>query len=88
MRFFVDMDIDEMFDGELEVDAQFDGEYGEIQEVSHFDYYSGEYTVTPLADVAVVLPTEGLMMSGNVTINPVPSNYGLITWNGATLTVS
>ena len=24
----------------------------------------------------------------NITINPIPSNYGLITWNGSELTVS
>jgi hypothetical protein len=49
--------------------------------------YSREYTVTPSAETQV-LETEGLMMAHNVTINPIPSNYGLITWNGSTLTVS
>lgn len=24
----------------------------------------------------------------NIKINPIPNNYGLITWNGSTLTVS
>lgn len=49
--------------------------------------YTGEYEVTP-SDEAQVLETSGLMMTDNVTINPIPSNYGLITWNGSTLTVS
>ena len=49
--------------------------------------YSREYIVTP-SDETQILETEGLMMSHNVTINPIPSNYGLITWNGSTLTVS
>ena len=49
--------------------------------------YTGEYTVTPSAETQT-LSTEGLMMTSNVTVNPIPSNYGLITWNGSTLTVS
>lgn len=51
------------------------------------DPYTGEYTVTPSAETQT-LSTEGLMMTSNVTVNPIPSNYGLITWNGSTLTVS
>ena len=51
------------------------------------DSYTGSYTVTPSGQ-AQTLQTSGLLMSGNLTINPIPSNYGLITWNGSTLTVS
>ncbi len=49
--------------------------------------YEGAYDVTP-GDAAVTLETAGLVMARNVTINPIPSNYGRITWNGSTLTVS
>ena len=49
--------------------------------------YEGEYTVTPSAEEQV-LQTENLRMTGNITINPVPQNYGLITWSGSILTVS
>lgn len=49
--------------------------------------YSGSYTVTPTQDTQT-LATEGKTLSQNITINPIPSNYGLITWNGAYLTVS
>ena len=49
--------------------------------------YVGSYEVTPGA-AAVVLPTSGLRMTDNITVNPIPSNYGLITWNGSVLTVS
>lgn len=49
--------------------------------------YSGEYEVTPSAETQV-LETEYLYMMGDIIINPIPSNYGLITWNGSTLTVS
>jgi hypothetical protein len=49
--------------------------------------YEGTYEVTPTAE-AQTLATDSLYMRGNITINPIPSNYGLITWNGSTLTVS
>ena len=33
--------------------------------------------------------TENVMqMTDDVTIKPIPQNYGLITWNGSFLTVS
>lgn len=49
--------------------------------------YEGEYTVTP-STTQQVLETDHLYMVDNITINPIPSNYGLITWSGTTLTVS
>ena len=49
--------------------------------------YTGSYEVTPIAE-AQTLETDSLYMTGNITINPIPDNYGLITWNGTTLTVS
>lgn len=49
--------------------------------------YEGEYEVTPTEET-ITLSTSNLQMTNNVTINPIPSNYGLITWNGTTLTVS
>ena len=51
------------------------------------DPYTGPFEVTPSGETQV-LNTSGLMMPQSVTINPIPSNYGLITWNGSTLTVS
>ena len=49
--------------------------------------YTGEYEVTPSSETQI-LRTDGKTMGRDVVINPVPNNYGLITWNGATLTVS
>lgn len=51
------------------------------------DGYTGQTVVTPTASEQV-LATAGLMVAENIIINPIPSNYGLITWNGSTLTVS
>lgn len=49
--------------------------------------YEGPYEVTPSAETQT-LETSGMVMAGNVTVAPIPSNWGLITWDGATLTVS
>lgn len=58
------------------------GVYAQIGE-----HYHGSYTVTPSSE-AQVLDTDTLILDGNITINPIPSNYGLITWDGSTITVS
>ena len=58
-----------------------------IRELIGGEPYEGEYTVTPSAETQT-LDTANKLLARNVTINPIPSNYGLITWNGATLTVS
>ena len=49
--------------------------------------YTGAYDITPSAQ-AQTLSTEDLHMLHNVTIAPIPSNYGLITYNGSIITVS
>ena len=51
------------------------------------DPYTGSYVITPSAETQV-LETEELRMTDNLTINPIPNNWGLITWNGSVLTVS
>lgn len=51
------------------------------------DAYDGPYEVTPSA-VEQVLPTTHHTMTGDLVVNPIPGNYGLITWDGAVLTVS
>ena len=51
------------------------------------DPYGGPYTVTPGRN-AQVLETRGKIMTENVTVEPIPQNYGLVTWNGSILTIS
>lgn len=58
------------------------GVYAQIGE-----HYHGAYEVTPSSE-AQVLDTDTLILDGNITINPIPSNYGLISWDGSTITVS
>lgn len=61
--------------------------FGNFIEVPVTDYYEGEYEITPTTQEQTI-PIIGLTARENITVNPIPSNYGLITWNGATLTVS
>ena len=49
--------------------------------------YEGETVVTPTSETQI-LSTKNLRMTDNITINPIPSNYGLITWDGSIITVS
>lgn len=49
--------------------------------------YEGDYEFTPTSETQTVA-IEGLMARQDIVINPIPSNYGLITWNGSTITVS
>ena len=49
--------------------------------------YTGEYEITPTNEEQI-LRTESMNMARDVVVHSIPNNYGLITWNGATLTVS
>lgn len=49
--------------------------------------YTGEYEVTPTQETQI-LETKRKRMVRNVTVNPIPEYYGLITWDGSVLTVS
>ena len=49
--------------------------------------FSGPYEYTPSSEEQTV-PIAYLMASQDIKINPIPNNYGLITWDGSTITVS
>lgn len=74
-------------DGEVNLLTQVEGEAGIVVDIGSYAIYDGTYTVTPGPE-AQTLETANLALSDNIIINPIPSNYGLITWNGAYLTVS
>lgn len=76
-------------DGDLILDVPVDGESGVVTKISDYVYplYQGTIEVTPSAETQI-LPTINRTVTDNIVINPIPSNYGLITWNGSTLTVS
>ena len=51
------------------------------------DPYSGPYEFTPTQQSQTIEIADKKALD-NIIINPIPQNYGLITWNGSTLTVS
>ena len=67
------------FDDGTDFDCEMDG-------ILPGDYH-GSYDVTPSAE-AQTLETAGKTLTLDIVVEPIPSNYGLITWDGSTLTVS
>lgn len=49
--------------------------------------WEGGYEVVPTT-AAQVLPTTGYRFAQDFTVGAIPQNYGLITYNGSTITVS
>ena len=78
-----------VLDGDLSLIIPVDGESGIVTKVIGQDLptYTGVTEVTPTT-TEQVLDTSNKVVTRNIIINPIPSNYGLITWNGSTLTVS
>ena len=68
-------------------DHGLDAEFGEVIKVVDVDPYLGPYEVTPTQETQI-LPTSMLLATEDIVVNPIPQNYGLITWNGAVLRVS
>ena len=65
-----------------------DGQAGTFTKVREaLPGYTGSVEITPSAETQI-LETADKSVYENITINPIPQNYGLITWNGSTLTVS
>ena len=64
-----------------------DGEAVAVLRVREVDPYKGPYSFTPSQEAQTIAIT-GLTPARDITIEPIPSNYGLVTWNGSTLTVS
>ena len=50
-------------------------------------HYRGPYEFTP-SQQAQTIQIDGKVAEHDITVNPIPSNYGLITWDGSVLTVS
>ena len=49
--------------------------------------YSGNYEIEPSENYQTI-PMEGLRAAHNVVVDPIPNNYGLITYDGTGITVS
>lgn len=52
-----------------------------------YPVYDGPMEITPTRQTQV-LNTTLKSLIGDIVVKPIPPEYGLITWNGSTLTVS
>ena len=78
-----------VLDGELSLNLHLDGTPDKILKITEYDLpvYDGIAEITPSQDTQI-LQTSNKTLTRNIVVNPIPSNYGLITWNGSVLTVS
>lgn len=78
-----------VLDGELSLNLQIDGTADKVIKI--FDYmapvYTGDTEITPSTERQILL-TANSTVTSNIVVEPIPSNYGLITWNGSALTIS
>ena len=84
MDLSADVQINVMLDGDAQTLSIFDGEQSNYQRVQ--DYYTGETDITPAAS-AQILATAGKTIADDIIIEPIPSNYGKVSYNGAFILV-
>lgn len=75
---------EETFACELQDETAFSVSMGEAYMP---ESYTGSVDITPTNTVQV-LATQGKVLDTNLIIEPIPNNYGLITYNGSYITVS
>ena len=77
-----------VLDGELSLVVSGSAECGVFTALREaYPAYDGPMEITPTQETQT-LDTAMKWVLGDIVVNPIPSNYGLITWNGSTLTVS
>ena len=76
-------------DGEVSLNLHLDGTPDKVIKVTDYDLpvYDGITEITP-SNQAPVLQTSNKALTRNIVVNPIPSNYGLVTWDGSRLTIS
>lgn len=74
--------------GTCELTTLIDGSAIPVLKVVDFDYYDGQYEVTPLAKSEVILPTHGLMMARDITVHKVPYYETSNVFNGLTVYIA
>lgn len=73
-------------DGSCSLTSVLDGQATAVLKVRENVYYEGSYEYDPSEETQTI-QIEGLTGRQNIIINPIPSNYGKIVWNGSTLQV-
>ena len=78
---------DQTFEFEFEDEPVYDFTLSEEVIIGATNKYEGSYEITPTEETQI-MPTDNLVMSSNVVINPIPTNYAKMTWNGNIVTFS
>lgn len=52
-----------------------------------YDEYEGPVEFTPARQAQIVLTARKTVLN-NIRINPIPQNYGLVTYNGSIITIT
>lgn len=76
----------DIIEGELSPVGSMEGTLT-IPTIIEAEAYDGDYEITPSEETQILMTAEKTA-KGNITINPIPSNYGRITYNGSTITIS
>lgn len=71
--------------GSLSCEEQLSGSFHSYELPEY--QYQGVYEFTPSSQTQYA-PTAYMTCLGDIKINPIPSNYGLITYDGTIITVS
>lgn len=71
--------------GSLSCEEQLSGSFHSYELPEY--QYEGSYEFTPSSQTQYA-PTAYMTCLGDIKINPIPSNYGLITYDGSVITVS
>lgn len=87
LNFNITLDTGISLNGDMETVSMLDGQYGSFLKVFEMDTYTGETTVTPTQETQI-LHTANKAVLEDIVIEPIPENYGLITWNGSFIMVS
>lgn len=84
-----DLDLVQVIDDDLDLELTDSGEFSEFTAMRDVVYpiYDGPVEITPSGDEQILETTQKTTMS-DIVIKPIPNNYGLISWDGSTITVS
>ena len=75
-------------DGDISLSERVDGDANIVINIAPtVDTYVGEYEFVPTQSEQII-SSGNKLLEHDIIIDPIPSNYGLITWNGTSLRVS
>lgn len=66
--------------------ASFGTNFGAVIEVEVGEHYEGVYIATP-TESQQTFATQGKVMDEDFIVEPIPSNYGRVEWNGLYLKI-